>query len=272
MRCATIDELARDPVGRWVGGATFAHFCLRSSLWGLLLWGRPNEQDAIQLGRSLVLELEPGVPRHDSIVDASRLEGGDASAFIALQKYMTRHSEALAKQVSRLALVRPSGLEGAIVAGAYEVIERPYPVKLFGDVAGALAWLAPDGHLAELAASIAAVHTEATGTPPILGALRSWLDGHLADPTVAAAASALGVSERTLQRKLGDMGTTFLDEASGARVRAAQRLLRDGDTPLTAIALEVGCASLQHFSALFRRRTGESPSAWRVKNRALPKR
>lgn len=268
MRGGTIEDLARDPVGRWVGGPTFAHFCLRPALWGVLLWGRPNVEDAVQLGRSLVLELEPRVPAHDSIVDASRLHGGDASAFVALERYMTRYAEALAKQVTRLAIVRPSGLEGAIVAGAYEVLPKPYPVKIFGDVASALEWLAPKDDGSTLARAIEAVHTEASSTPALLTSLRSWLDGRLADASVAAAASALGLSERTLQRKLGEMDTTFQDEIGSARVRVAQRLLLDGDAALTAIALEVGCASLQHFSALFRKRTGESPSTWRARHRA----
>jgi AraC-like DNA-binding protein len=77
----------------------------------------------------------------------------------------------------------------------------------------------------------------------------------------------LGISERTLQRKLGEAGTGYLNELAEARVRAARRLLLESDAPLTAIAYDVGCASLQHFSALFRKRTGESPSAFRRKRR-----
>jgi len=32
MRRATLDELAGDPVGRWVGGETFVHFCAAPTL------------------------------------------------------------------------------------------------------------------------------------------------------------------------------------------------------------------------------------------------
>ena len=46
----------------------------------------------------------------------------------------------------------------------------------------------------------------------------------------------------------------------------AMGMLVDGNAPLTAIAFDVGCASLQHFSALFRRRTQESPSAFRARH------
>jgi AraC family transcriptional regulator len=46
-------------------------------------------------------------------------------------------------------------------------------------------------------------------------------------------------------------------------VRAAQRLLAEGDASIARVASEVGCKSLSHFSALFRRLTGETPSDWR---------
>src|SRR5258708_420144 len=116
MRGVSLDELGRDPVGRYVGGETFVHFCASPSLWGILLWGRPSATDARQLGRSLVLELAPPAQPHVSIVDASHLDGGDAGAFGALERYVTGYAELLHQWVLRLAIVRPSGLAAAIVA------------------------------------------------------------------------------------------------------------------------------------------------------------
>ena len=81
--------------------------------------------------------------------------------------------------------------------------------------------------------------------------------------SVADAAKALGTSERTLQRKLAEAKTTFQGEMAEARVRAAERMLLDRDAPLTSIALETGCASLQHFNAMFRKRRGVTPGLWR---------
>jgi transcriptional regulator GlxA family with amidase domain len=43
----------------------------------------------------------------------------------------------------------------------------------------------------------------------------------------------------------------YQDEVADARLRAAKQLLATTDTPITNIALTVGFASLQHFSALF---------------------
>ena len=76
------------------------------------------------------------------------------------------------------------------------------------------------------------------------------------------------MSERTLQRRLRDADTSYQDQLNQARIRAAQKLLLDTDTPITTIALEVGCSSPQHFSALFRRLVGETPSDYRLSRRS----
>jgi len=85
--------------------------------------------------------------------------------------------------------------------------------------------------------------------------------------TVSEVGRAIGVSPRSLQHQLRQAGTSFRQEVNAARVRAAQQLLQASDTKLTSIAIEVGCASLQHFSTLFRKQTGLAPSAWRARHR-----
>jgi AraC-like DNA-binding protein len=271
MQRSTLEEFARAPVGSYVAGETYAHFCAAPTLWGVILWGRPEERHALELGRSLVLELAPPAEPHASIIDASRLAGGDPAAFRSAERYLSRYGELLKSWVTRVALVRPRGLGGAIVAGAYEVLPRPYPVSVFGDVESAFAWLADGktrGWPKDGVAALAELHAQASGTPQVVGTLRALLDAHLIGLGVAEAASRLGMSERSLQRKLADADTTFQDELADARVRAAKRMLLDGDAPLTSIAFDVGCASLQHFSALFRKRTRLSPSAFRKRHRS----
>ena len=263
MRRSNLDELARDPVGRYVAGDCFLHFCAAPGFWGIVLWGRPDQQQAVELGRSLLLGLSPPAEPHVTLFDASRLEGSDPAAFRAAGRYLDRFGPALKRHVVRLALVRPSGMNGAVVAGAFEVLPRPFPTAVFGDAVSACAWLGLDIDGAGL---VTALHAEVTTTPRVVPALRAYLDEHLSDVTVEQAARALGLSARSLQRKLGEVGTTFSEELADARVRAARRMLADGNAPLTAIAFDVGCASLQHFSALFRRRTRETPSAFRARH------
>jgi len=43
----------------------------------VVLWGRPDHAQAMQLGRSLVLELQAPAVAHASIFDASRLAVAD---------------------------------------------------------------------------------------------------------------------------------------------------------------------------------------------------
>lgn len=257
-----MSELRRRPAGRYLARRTSAHFCVAPELWGVVLWGRPTEEDALELGRSLVLELDPRTPPHQSIVDASRLEGGDEGAFGQLERYLRGSAAELRAAVTRLALIRPGGLRGAVVAGAYQVVPSPYPVAIFDDLDLGLEWLGAQGARDAMVQMI----REVTGTPLLLTELRALLDRRL-DASLAAAARALCTSERSLQRRLAEAGVTFQAELADARVRAAQSRLQDGDAALTTIALEVGCASLQHFNALFRRRTGLSPGAWRRRAR-----
>jgi AraC-like DNA-binding protein len=247
------------------------HFCASPALWGVILWGRPTHEAIGRLVGSLSSELRPGALPHASIVDASRVEGADADAFRALGAYVAERERDLARQVTRLALVRPEGWAGAVVAGFFEVLPRPYPVHVTSDARAGLGWLAgeppsfdPDAALAEMRAAFA----EVSGTPDVVVRLRGWLDAHLADELgLGAAARALGMSERTLQRRLADAGTTLSDEIALGRVRVGKRLLLETDRPLTTVALDVGCASLQHFGQLFRRVEGTSPSGWRKARR-----
>jgi AraC-like DNA-binding protein len=220
------------------------------------------------LVRSLELELRPPAVAHVSIFDARRLEGADLKAFGIMSAYVCAHSSGLATWVRHQALVRPEGLQGAVVSGFYEVLPKPYPVQIFAEASAALAWLSQHEDIGADPASVARAlddaFVEVTKTSPLLLGLRAYVEAHLTeDVAVGAAARFLGVSERTLQRRLAETSTSFVEEVAQARVRVAQRLLLDSGAPLTTIALDVGCGSLQHFSALFRRITGSSPSAWR---------
>jgi AraC-like DNA-binding protein len=53
------------------------------------------------------------------------------------------------------------------------------------------------------------------------------------------------------------------------RLDRARRLLARGEHSVTDVCLEVGFSSLGSFSALFTRRVGSSPSAWRRRIHAL---
>jgi AraC-like DNA-binding protein len=256
---ADADDYRDDPEGSYLVVPHALVFCARKTLWGFALWGRPTEADMKRIVPLLALELASGVAPHASLIDARHLEAGDPRAFAVLTKYLRTNWAVFETRVTRLALVRPPGLLGATVAGFYQVAGAPYPVRVFEDLAEAATWLRAGPLATTLDGAIAA----ASDLSPALLELRRWLDGHLADASLARAAKAVSRAARSLQRDLGAAGTSFQHELDAARVRLARRLLAETDSSLTEIAYDVGCASPQHFSTLFRRVAGQTPSAWR---------
>jgi transcriptional regulator GlxA family with amidase domain len=103
----------------------------------------------------------------------------------------------------------------------------------------------------------------------LLAAVRASLEGMPPMPAKDLA-QRVGVSLRTLQRRLRLLGTSYQQEAADARLRVAKKLMRDTSHSIKWIALESGCASLQNFSTFFRDSMGVSPSQWRSEERAEP--
>ena len=82
-------------------------------------------------------------------------------------------------------------------------------------------------------------------------------------PTIQAMAERLGLSVRTLQRRLADEGIVFKTLVADVRRDLALRYLADGKTDLTEIAFLVGYSELSAFDRAFRRWTGSTPRAAR---------
>lgn len=83
------------------------------------------------------------------------------------------------------------------------------------------------------------------------------------DPSVREIAHQLGLSERSLHRKLRAEGSGFralLDEARLVRARA---LLRHSNQPLEVLATRLGLQSRQSLIRWFRQRTGVTPGQFR---------
>jgi AraC-like DNA-binding protein len=259
-----IDELARDPAGRYLTGETFLFFCADAGLFGFAVWGRVTEGDVRRLVQALAVSRRRP---HVTLMDARRMEAIEPAAFEVLAEY-ARSTWEPERGVTRAAIVRAPGVSGAIVSGFYRMFSPPppYPVELFDEMPAALAWLGV-GPRPALVDELDELCARARGTTRFLGALRELLEARTGTLSLPAAARALAMSERTLQRRLASEGTTFQNEQSGAQLRKAQRLMTESDIKLTHVALEVGCASPQQFSAMFRRVTGESPSEWRARQR-----
>jgi AraC-like DNA-binding protein len=84
---------------------------------------------------------------------------------------------------------------------------------------------------------------------------------------LTSAARALRTSERSLKRHLAAEGTSFSSVASAVRLERAQRLLRDPGLTVERVAEALGYTDPANFTRAFRKWAGESPRAYRDKQR-----
>ncbi len=98
------------------------------------------------------------------------------------------------------------------------------------------------------------------------GQVRALISSLLASRRGSAAtvAAALGMSERSLQRKLGREGTSFREIQERVRQSLAINYLREPQFRLTDVAEMLGYADLSVFSRSFKRWFGMSPKQWRT--------
>jgi AraC-like DNA-binding protein len=83
-------------------------------------------------------------------------------------------------------------------------------------------------------------------------------------PALAEVAKDLGMSARTLQRRLRGAGTSFVSLVDKFRSEMAPALLRDGRMAVSEVAFLLGYADPSSFQRAFRRWKGISPSAYRM--------
>lgn len=108
-----------------------------------------------------------------------------------------------------------------------------------------------------IAASIAAQPQENELVREVRSAIaRSLSDG---DVSIAAIARVLGVSQRTLQRRLSTHGIVYRNLVDEIRHDLAIRYLRDDEHSLTETAYLLGYSEQSAFNRAFRRWTGTSP-------------
>lgn len=110
------------------------------------------------------------------------------------------------------------------------------------------------------------LHTsQTTGEPPVIETeqLRGLLQSCEHDfPDVYRAARSLGMSSRTLSRRLSRAGTSYSEILNAVRMAKAAELMRGG-WPIHAIGMQVGYSDASNFRRAFKRWTGQTPEAFR---------
>ena len=82
-------------------------------------------------------------------------------------------------------------------------------------------------------------------------------------PSLGAVADELNTSVRTLQRRLAAAGWTYNDIVDDVRFAVARQRMARPDTPLKAVAAELGFSEQASFTRAFRRWIGLTPREYR---------
>jgi AraC-like DNA-binding protein len=84
-------------------------------------------------------------------------------------------------------------------------------------------------------------------------------------PSVESLARELGVSSRTLQRRLTENGTSYQQRLDGVRQRISRHLLQSTDLALGEIAYFLGFEEINSFWRAFSQWEGVTPKQWRAR-------
>jgi AraC-like DNA-binding protein len=105
------------------------------------------------------------------------------------------------------------------------------------------------------------------------GALRTHVENTISpllphgQAKLGAVARKLGMSERTLTRRLDEEGITFNEILQQLKASLAIRYLRDDGMPISRVAWLLGFGEASSFTHACRRWTGKSPSELRLESR-----
>ena len=100
--------------------------------------------------------------------------------------------------------------------------------------------------------------------------VRTQITQHLSEgvPKISDIAARLGLSGRTLQRRLADNDLSYQTLVDEARRQLAQRLLTQTDYQLAEVAFLTGFSEQSTFNRAFKRWSGQTPRSFRIESKA----
>jgi AraC-like DNA-binding protein len=273
-RATSPDELACNPIDRYWLGSSHLVWCRDATLCGAIWWGSPSTRDLDELARAFELVRHPALAGgFDMLVDGRALERLDWAVIAQLLAYVRGCLPDWRVRIRRQAIAIRPGPATAMIENTAALLGVPYGLRFVDDTSAAVDWLGWSSRLDarravdEAAALAREGLRQKKNTSAIVQRLQHWLESALDHASVEAAATALGLSSRTLQRDLRDAGTSFTTEVWRARMRVACQLLVETDHKVEVIAREVGCSSASQLSALFKRCVGDTPARYRERRR-----
>ena len=225
------------------------------------VWG---QDDVLRIARrggdvSVVLNAGDEVPRHAVEFVVARLAIGLRQSGTTVREVAFRHAAVAPADEYRRVLGVPVRFRRPATALRLDAsaLARPLPTAN------------PDA-AAALAAGLSSPSRPGADTAPAAARVGRAVESALANGTSLdrePIARALGMSGRTLARRLAAQGTRFRDITEASRRRVAMALVKEGREPLGEIASRCGFADQAAFGKAFRRWFGAAPSAVRARRR-----
>lgn len=259
----TEQDFLSAPAGSGFVRGQVAAWCVDDELQGFAVWGLFTATVARQVFAvaSAAHTALASKPQRKLVIS---LDGLTAIEWTGVEEVMrlrtNAHAERRAEGIALSeAVVRPQGVIGAIVAGAYHMFVATKRQRVLPDLRAALRWLGR-GEQTEAVSTF----LQAAGLRPrIVDELRAYLGENLDRGSLSAAARAMGVARRTLQLALAKEGAKFSGIREEVRLREAKARLEQADDKIEHLALRLGFRSPRHFYKWFRDRTGKTPGDWR---------
>ena len=110
------------------------------------------------------------------------------------------------------------------------------------------------------------VHTDLIAQDPVARARTIIHERYAENLSLASIAGEIYISSYYLSHLFSrSLGVTFLDYLTNYRLQQARRFLEDAHCTIEDVAQRVGYADTRHFSKLFKRKLGISPSQYRLR-------
>lgn len=253
-----------EPARRYVVHRSFAYWQAERRVFGIILWGRPDETDVDEICAAHEVGANPLFRGHTSLVDLRALEAVDLLAFARLLDYLRKRRDAWSPMVTQQVVLHRGGFAQATVAGMFQFFGPKHPVLFTDDPLAAYEAVGAS----DVRLEIEALRVRLLGTPEIVRRVQAVFEALSPRAEPPEVARRLGMSVRSLQRHLNAAGTSFRNERHLHLIRESERLLEETELDLDAIAARVGASSASHLVMLFRQHRGTTPGAFREARRS----
>ena len=249
-RTSSAERFFSAPSAHALVRSTFVLTQTEGGAWALRAWGRVERESIDELVETL--DALSAVPERRQLFDLRRIETYSADAMRAVVDFYAGHPR-YAATIAREAVVRPDGLVGVFAEGLFRAVEVPFPGIVVTDEAEALAFLGePMGALA-----IEGWEPSAGGSD-VVWRVRAVVMRRGAGVQLAETARELGLSERSLQRALTSVGSSFRVVRRETLADEIDRL-RGMEQSLKEIATRLGFGRVARLSELYRGVRGHAP-------------